>query len=33
MKQEEDGAMGIFYNPSKIMKFVLFILIIDGTSK
>ena len=25
--------MGIFYNPSKIMKLVLFILIIDGTSK
>ena len=25
--------MGIFYNPSKIMKVVLFILIIDGTSK
>ena len=25
--------MGIFYNLSKIMKLVLFILIIDGTSK
>ena len=25
--------MGIFYNPSKIMKLVPFILIIDGTSK
>ena len=25
--------MGILYNPSKIMKLVLFILIIDGTSK
>ena len=25
--------MGIFYNPSKIIKVVLFILIIDGTSK
>ena len=25
--------MGIFYNPSKIMKLVLFILIIDGISK
>ena len=25
--------MGIFYNPSKIMKAVLFILIIDGTAK
>ena len=25
--------MGIFYNPSKIMKLVLFILIIDGTSQ
>ena len=25
--------MGIFYNPSKIMKVVLLILIIDGTSK
>ena len=32
-KEEEDGKMGIFYNPSKIMKLVLFILIIDGTSK
>ena len=32
-KEEEDGEMGIFYNPSKIMKLVLFILIIDGTSK
>ena len=31
-KEEEDGEMGIFYNPSKIMKLV-FILIIDGTSK
>ena len=25
--------MGIFYNLSKIMKLVLFILVIDGTSK
>ena len=25
--------MGIFYNPSKILKLVLFILIINGTSK
>ena len=25
--------MGIFYNPSKIMKLVLFTLMIDGTSK
>ena len=25
--------MGIFYNPSKIMTLVLFILVIDGTSK
>ena len=34
MKQkEEDGEIGIFYNPSKIMKLVPFILIIDGTSK
>ena len=32
-EEEEDGEMGIFYNPSKIMKLVLFILIIDGTSK
>ena len=32
-KEEEDGEMGIFYNPSKIMKLVVFILIIDGTSK
>ena len=32
-KKEEDGEMGIFYNPLKIMKVVLFILIIDGTSK
>ena len=32
-KEEEDGEMGIFYNPSKIMKLVLFILIIHGTSK
>ena len=32
-KEEEDGEMGIFYNLSKIMKLVLFILIIDGTSK
>ena len=30
---KEDGEMGIFYNPSKIMKLVPFILIIDGTSK
>ena len=28
----KDGEMGIFYNPSKIMKLMLFILI-DGTSK
>ena len=32
-KKEEDGEMGIFYNPSKIMKLVPFILIIDGTPK
>ena len=32
-KKEEDGEMGIFYNLSKIMKLVLFILIIGGTSK
>ena len=32
-EEEEDGEMGIFYNPSKIMKLVLFILIIDRTSK
>ena len=32
-EEEEDGEMGIFYNLSKIMKLVLFILIIDGTSK
>ena len=32
-EEEEDGEMGIFYNSSKIMKLVLFILIIDGTSK
>ena len=32
-EEEEDGEMGIFYNPSKIIKLVLFILIIDGTSK
>ena len=32
-KEEEDGEMGIFYNLSRIMKLVLFILIIDGTSK
>ena len=31
-EEEENGEMGIFYNPSKIMKLVLFILIIDGTS-
>ena len=34
MKQEEeDREIGIFYNLLKIMKFVVFILIIDGTSK
>ena len=34
MKQEEEnGEMGIFYNLSKIMKLMRFILIIDGTSK
>ena len=39
MKQEEKEErrirwrMGIFYNLSKIMKIVLFILVIDGTSK
>ena len=32
-EEEEDGEMGIFYNLSKIMKLVLFILTIDGTSK
>ena len=32
-EEEEDGGMVIFYNPSKIVKLVLFILIIDGTSK
>ena len=32
-KKEEDGEMGIFYNPSKIIKLVPFILIIDGTPK
>ena len=32
-EEEEDGEMVIFYNLSKIMKLVLFILIIDGTSK
>ena len=32
-EDEYDGEMGIFYNPSKIMKLVLFIIIIDGTSK
>ena len=32
-EEEYDGEMGIFYNPSKIMKLVLFILIIDGISK
>ena len=32
-EEEEDGEMGIFYNLSKIMKLVLFILIMDGTSK
>ena len=32
-EEEYDGEMGIFYNPSKIMKLVLFILIINGTSK
>ena len=32
-EEEEEGEMGIFYNLSKIMKLVLFILIIDGTSK
>ena len=32
-EKEKDGEMGIFYNPSKIVKLVLFILIIDGTSK
>ena len=32
-EEEEDGEMGIFYNLSKIIKLVLFILIIDGTSK
>ena len=30
---EEEGEMGIFYNLSKIMKLVPFILIIDGTPK
>ena len=37
MKQEieveQDGEMCMFYNPSKIMKLVPFILIIGGTSK
>ena len=32
-KEEEDGEMGIFYNPSKIMKLVPFTLIIDRTPK
>ena len=32
-EEEEDGEMGIFYNPSKILKLVLFILIINGKSK
>ena len=32
-EEEEDGEMDIFYNQSKIMKLMLFISIIDGTSK
>ena len=32
-KEEEDGEMCIFCNPSKIMKLVPFIFIIDGTPK
>ena len=32
-EEEEKGEMGIFYNPSKIMKLVPFILIIGGTTK
>ena len=32
-KEEQDGEISIFYNPSKVIKLVLFILIIDGTSK
>ena len=32
-EEEEDGEMGIFYNPSKIFKLVQFILIIVETSK
>ena len=30
---EEDGEMGVFYNLSKILKLMPFILIIDGTFK
>ena len=32
-EEEEGGEMGIFYTPSKIMKLMPFILIINGTSK
>ena len=32
-EEEEDGEMGIFYNPSKILKLVQFTLIIVRTSK
>ena len=32
-EEEEDGEMGIFYNPSKIFKLVQLILINVGTSK
>ena len=32
-KKNEIGKMDIFYNPLKIMKLVLLILIIDGTFK
>ena len=31
-EEEEDEEMGIFYNPSKIINFMPFILIIDETS-
>ena len=31
-QEEDDGDMGIIYNPSKIMKLVPFILIIGDTS-